>query len=147
MNRTAAPGLFAVLIIAVALFAFGCGGDGGGGVAPAPQPAAGTATVQGQIVGADNPGTPIANAVITVEGLARSVTSGADGRFAIANLPAGDWLISVITPQSEEYGTSSARVTLGEDETATVSMAVLPLGLAAPEQIPVSYTHLRAHET
>ncbi len=137
MNRRVALGLLTGLIIAVAIFAVGCdgGGDDGDGVTPTPGPAAGTAMLQGQVVGADNPETLIANAVVTVEGTGRETVSASDGSFTIAGLPAGDWTVTVVTPQSAEYGSAKAQVPLVEDETSAVNFAVMPLKLAAPKQI------------
>ncbi|MBD3292416.1 MAG: hypothetical protein GF393_05800 [Armatimonadia bacterium] len=147
MHRKAALGWLIGLFIAVAIIAVGCGGgdDGvGGGVAPTPP--AGTATLNGQVVAASNTNSLIANAVVTIQQAGqvaaaqaggRTATTAADGGFAFTNLPAGDWIVMVTTPQSEEFGTASARVSLNDDQTTTVSMAVLPLGLATPQQIQV----------
>ncbi|MGI5819410.1 MAG: carboxypeptidase-like regulatory domain-containing protein [Armatimonadota bacterium] len=135
MHRRAKLGWLTGLIIAVALIAAGCGG--GNGQDGGPAPTTGTATLNGQVVSASSTGTLIANAVVTVEGTGRSAMTGADGGFVITNLPAGERVVSVTTPQSAEYGTASARVALVSNQTKTVSFAVLPLGLQAPERILV----------
>lgn len=136
MHRSIAMGWLTGLIVAVAIITLGCGGgDGGGGVVPPPGPAGGTATLNGQVVGADNVGTLIANAVVTVQGTGRSATSDANGNFAINGLPAGNFTVLVTTPQSEAYGTATAVVPLTANQTTTVNFAVLPLGLEPPEQI------------
>ena len=133
MHRTRALGWLTGLMVAVAIITVGCGGgDGGGGVVPGP---AGTATLTGNVVGADNVAAVIANAVVTVQGTGRSANSDAAGNFTITGLPSGTFTVLVTTPQSEEYGTATASVPLTDNQTTTVSFAVMPLGLAQPEQI------------
>jgi len=134
MHRTRALGWLTGLIVAVAIITVGCGGgNDGDGVIPGP--AGGSATLTGKVVGADNVATVIANAVVTVQGTGRSANSDAAGDFTIAGLPSGTFTVLVTTPQSEEYGTATAGVPLTDDQTTTVSFAVLPLELAQPEQI------------
>ena len=151
MHRKAALGWLTGLIIAVALIAVGCGGGdgGGGGGGGTPPPQSGTATLNGQVVAASNTNTIIQGAVVTIRPVGqvaaaqsgeRSVNTGADGGFAFTNLPAGTWAVSVTTPLSEDFGTAGARVSLVADRTTTVSLAVLPLGLAAPERINLDPT-------
>jgi len=135
MHRTASLSWLAGLIIVVAVIAAGCGSGGGDGQAP--PPGTGTATLNGQVVAADNTGTVIPSAVVTVEGTGKSATTGTDGGFVITGLPSGERLVTVTTPQSADYGTASARVPLVSNQTRTVSFAVLPLGLPAPQQILV----------
>ncbi len=134
MHRTRALGWLTGLIVAVAIITAGCGGgNDGGGVIPGP--AGGTAALTGKVVGADNVATVIANAVVTVQGTGRSANSDGAGNFTIAGLPSGTFTVLVTTPQSEEYGTATARVPLTDNQATTVSFAVLPLALAQPEQI------------
>jgi len=147
MHRTAALGWLTGLSIAVAIIAVGCGGgDGGGGGGVTPPPATGTATLNGQVVAASDTNSLIANAVVTAQPAAqvasaqagaRTTTTGANGGFVFTNLPAGNWNVTVTTPQSEQFGTANARVPLTADETTTVSLAVLPLGLVAPQSIQI----------
>ncbi|MFP4248473.1 MAG: carboxypeptidase-like regulatory domain-containing protein [Armatimonadota bacterium] len=149
MHRKARLGWLTGLMAAVAIIAVGCGGgDGEGGEAP-PPPATATGTLNGQVVDASDTNTVVPNAEVTVEAVgetttaqagARTVTTGADGGFSFDDLPAGDWIVSAVTPRSEELGGGRARAPVTDDATTTVSLAVLPLGLAAPERIELSPT-------
>lgn len=149
MHRKARLGWLTGLMAAVAIIAVGCGGgDGDGGEAP-PPPATATGTLNGQVVDASDTNTIVPNAVVTIEPVegtttaqsgARTITTGADGGFAFDDLPAGDWTVTVATPQSDELGGGIARAPVTGDATTTVSLAVLPLGLAAPERIELSPT-------
>lgn len=150
MHRTAALGWLTGLTIAVAIIAVGCsGGDGAGDGGVAPPPPADTATLNGQVVSASDLGSLVANAVVTVRPVGQSAsaqdgdvvaTTDVNGGFVFRELPAGEYIITVTTPTSEELGTATARVTLNAAQTKTVSMAVLPLGLLAPEQILIDPT-------
>ncbi len=134
MHCRSALGWLTGLTVALAIISLGCdGGDGGGDGGPAPQ--TGTATLTGTVVSAADTGITVPNAVVTVQGTGGSAVSGADGRFTINNLPAGEWPVEVQTPQSEDYGTADARVPLTVGQTTTVNLAVLPLGTPRPQQI------------
>lgn len=135
MHRTIALGTLTGLIVALAIILGGCEGSDAGGGAPPPGPAGGTATLTGVVVGADNTATMIANAEVEVQGTGRSAITDGNGRFTIANLAPGTRTVFVTTPQSEVYGTATAQVPLVENQTTTVSLAVLPLGLEPPVQI------------
>ncbi len=135
MHRSRALGWLTCLIVVVALITMGCGGgDGDGGGTPTP---AGSATLTGKIIAADNTATAVRDAVITVQGAGRSGTSNASGAFTITGLPSGSYIVTVNAPNSEQYGTASARVTLSDNQTTTVNLALLPLGVAAPERVLV----------
>ncbi len=139
MHRKAALGWLTCLTIAVVITVAGCsGGDDGNDVAP--PPADGTGTLNGQVVAASDTGVLVPNAVVTVEEIGRSVTTGVSGGFAFSNLPVGTWTVTVTTPQSEDLGTARARVPVARNETTTVSLAVLPLGIVAPAQISLDPT-------
>lgn len=147
MHRRAALGWLTCLMITVAIIAVGCGGgDGGGDDGVTPPPPSGTATLNGQVVAADNTAFLVPNAEVTIQqagqtataqATRRSATTGVDGGFIFQGLTAGTWIVTVTTPQSAEYGTASARVPLVANQTTRVSMAVLPLNLQAPEQIRI----------
>lgn len=135
MHSKWALGWLIGLIVAVAIIGVGCGGggeeEGGGGL----QPLFGSATLTGTVAAADNTAVPLANALITVVGTNRSTNSAADGTFTLQNLPTGTFEVRVETPDSEDYGTASAQVTLVAQQTVTVTFAVMPLDAPAPEQI------------
>ncbi|NLO07358.1 MAG: carboxypeptidase regulatory-like domain-containing protein [candidate division WS1 bacterium] len=133
MHRTTALSLLISLTVATAIIITGCGGggDGDGGV-PGP---AGSATLTGKVVAANDTDMPLANAQVTVTGTGRTANTGADGSFTITGLDAGTVAVQVTTPQSDTYGTANAQVPLAAGETTAVNFAVLPIGLAAPEQI------------
>lgn len=133
MHSRWALGSLIGLMVVVAIIGVGCGGDDDdeGGV----QPPLGTATLTGKVVAADNVTTAIANAEITVVGTNRTTTSAADGSFTLRDLPSGTCTVRVETPYSEAYGTACAQVTLVDQQTVTITLAVLPLDAPAPEQI------------
>jgi len=151
MHRKAALGWLTGLIMAAAIIAVGCGGgDGGGGDDVTPPPPTGTATLNGQVVAANDTSQLLTSADVTIEPAGetaaaqagrRTVTTGPDGGFAFTGLSAGEWTVRVTTPQSEEYGTGMARVPLVADRTTTVSVAVLPLDIAAPQSIVLDPTN------
>lgn len=149
MHRKAALGWLTGLIMAVALIAVGCGGGDGGGGDDVTPPPTGTATLNGQVVAANDTSLLLTNADVTIEPVGqtaaaqaggRTVTTGPDGGFAFTGLSAGEWTMRVTTPQSEEYGTGTARVPLVAGRTTTVSVAVLPLDTAAPQTIVLDPT-------
>ena len=63
---------------------------------------AGTSRISGIVVSDENPERPVARAIVTVSGggltLGRTSVTGADGRFAFGNLPAGDFTIRAVKP-------------------------------------------------
>lgn len=122
------------LIIVVAVISVGCGGGEGEGGA-APPPPLSTATLTGTVVAADNTQLKFANAVITVVGTGRQGVTAADGSFTMQNLPVGTWQVEVQTPDSEQYGTATAQVTLDPNKVTRVNFAVLPLDASTPEEI------------
>jgi hypothetical protein len=85
-------------------------------------------------------GQVIGNAVVTVQGIKNTAITGPDGGFIIEGLPPGTSTVMVTTPQSEQLGTAMAEVPLAEGRTTRVSLAVLPLDVAAPQQIQVDPT-------
>ncbi len=135
MQTRSIPGLLTVLsIITLTVLGLGCdGGDGGGGAQP-PAPA-GTATVQGTVVAADNSSTALVDALVEVVGTTISTTSGADGGFTLARIPPGTWTVRVTASNSADYGMASAEVTLAAGDTVTIDFAVLPLGVTEPQSI------------
>lgn len=136
MHSKWALGWLIGLIVVASIIGAGCGGDGDGdGGGGGTQPLFGNAALTGRVVAADNVAVTLANALITVVGANRSTSSAADGSFLLQNLPVGTWQVRVETPDSETYGTASARVTLNAQETAVVNFAVLPLAAPQPEQI------------
>jgi len=133
MHGKWALGWLTGLIIVAVVINVGCGGGEGEGAAPPPP--LGTATLTGTVVAADNIQLTFANAVITVVGTGRQGVSGADGSFTMQNLPVGTWQVEVQTPDSEEYGTATAQVTLDPNQVTRVNFAVLPLDTTTPQQI------------
>ncbi len=145
MHRKATLGWLTGLLIAVALIAGGCsGGDGNGGddgdVTPPPTD---SGTLNGQVVAASDTRMVVEHADVTITRVGqtdtaqatRTATTGVDGGFVFDDLPAGTWAVNVTNPRSERLGTGSARVSIVPDRTSTISVAVLPLGLATPERI------------
>src|SRR5665647_3466397 len=128
-------------------------------IAPTPHAAfaaraASTDTVQGTVV--DSAGSPVGDVVVSLVELERATTTGRDGRFVLADVPRGRQTLAVrrvgFAPQSQTLivsGTTTLTLTLGPTalrlEVVTVTATRAPISpLASP---PVSYTHLRAHET
>ncbi|MEV0383536.1 S8 family serine peptidase [Nonomuraea sp. NPDC050643] len=76
-------------------------------------------------------GAPMAGATVTVTGpLSRSVTTGADGRYAIPRLPAGDYRLSA-AKFGYETATADVTITAEQSTTADVPMTVLPTGVVS----------------
>lgn len=135
MHHRSALAWLTALLMVLAVINFGCGGGDGGGGDGQPGPAFGTGTLTGTVFAADAPTVIVPNAVVTVEGAGLTANGGSDGAFTINNVPAGDYTVTVATPESEDYGTARADVSVATNETTTVNFAVLPLGVEAPEQI------------
>src|SRR5678816_3529221 len=112
-------GVFVALIIMGAQGAQGAqSAQGARGAQP---PAAAPGAISGVVLGRDTRQV-VANAVVTVVGSSLTATTGPTGRFTIAAVPVGEVTLDVMAPGFIELKTGAVR-------------------------IPVSYTHLRAHET
>ena len=73
-------------------------------------PAAGqpSGTVQGTVVD-EGGGAPLAAAVVTIEELDRSATTGSDGAFSFSDVPAGDYSLTV---RRQGFGPLTSRITV-----------------------------------
>lgn len=105
--------------------------------------AAGTGKLEGKVTAGDK---PIAGARLLVasnHGRAQGVamyfpTTGPDGAFSVPSLPAGAYLVSVMSTPA------GAGVEVKKDETATVSIDVSPmLGAGQPSDAPPPRPHAR----
>ena len=94
-----------------------------------------TGRISGQVV--DESGAPVSGALVTIASPAlqgeREITSGADGRFLAALLPAGTYTITTISP-----GTSPVEVTLrvGVGQTVPLEVRLTP-GAEVTEEVTV----------
>ncbi len=132
MRSRFALSLLAVLIFAFAIAFTGCDGTADDPDVPTPPS---TATLTGRVIAADDTTRALGNAEVTVA--ERKVVTGSGGSFTIENLPAGDHVVDVRTPQSATHGTARVRVPLEEGKTTHVNVAVLPLDVPAPEKIEI----------
>jgi plastocyanin len=104
------------LILAAALTALtACGSDGGGPSGPSTNT---NGTVRGVVN--DNTGAPVASASVALTGTgqaARSTTTGNDGTYTFATVPAGAYTVAVTPPAGFTLsggGTSAITVTAGQ---------------------------------
>ena len=117
-----AAGLACRAIAAVALVALAaCGGDRD------PISTVTNGSIRGSVT--DNTGASVASAAIALTGnaqAARTTTSGADGAYAFANLPAGTYSLAVTAPNGFAVGaTGTTSVTVAAGTQATASAFVL----------------------
>ena len=113
-------GLLTVLIAATGL------------LAPRTVLAQGAGLVQGAVVDEAN-GAPLADAVVTVEELGSSATTGPDGAFSIPAVPAGDYTVSVLR---DGYAPLVTPVTVTAGGTLTLDLRVP--SAAFEEQVQVT---------
>ena len=80
-----------------------------------------TGTIEGAVVGSN--GLPMSGAFVTLTGTAASQESitGADGSWAFADLPAGDYVVTAMLPG---FDTAELEVTLGAGATETVQLVL-----------------------
>ena len=127
MHRNLTPAVVgALLSLSLAGHARAQGSDATAQVAPR-----GTSAVAGRVTSS---GAPLAGAHIVgrerVSGVERSATSGADGRFMLADLPEGEYALSVRAIGYRERGLSVA-LTGGRTETVDVTLERTPVMLEA----------------
>jgi TonB-dependent starch-binding outer membrane protein SusC len=89
--------------------------------AAAPLAAQATGTVVGRVIDADN-GQPVAAAQVTVAGTQLGRATGDDGRFTLANIPAGAFTVTV---RRIGYQQQSRAVTLAAGATVTVNITLV----------------------
>lgn len=94
--------LVMLLTLITTLIVAGCGG-GTGSVPTVPTSDPNLATVTGIITDTTASSTPVQGALVTVAGTSLKATTGADGRFAITNVPVGAVGINVVTPSLTSY--------------------------------------------
>ncbi len=89
--------------------------------ATAPATAQTTGTIAGTVVGSN--GLPMSGAFVTLTGTAASQESvtGADGSWAFADLPAGDYVVAAMLPG---FDTAELQVTLTADAAQTVQLVL-----------------------
>src|ERR1043165_3749319 len=79
-----------------------------------------TGSIHGVVTQA-GPKTPIERATITVSGTTLATTTGAEGQYTVAGVPAGThWVI----PRRLGYAADSASVTVRDGETATADLTL-----------------------
>ncbi|MEV0647023.1 S8 family serine peptidase [Phytomonospora sp. NPDC050363] len=82
-------------------------------------PRGGTGALNGTVTG---DGAPLAGATVVIDGpMDRTLTTGADGKFAVAVASVGDY---TVTASKFGYGTDSATGTVTEGQTTTVDLAL-----------------------
>lgn len=97
------------------------------GSAPVQQDVEGAAgRLEGRVLSAED-GAPVAGARIYVRGRTTEAVSDAQGRFGMA-LPAGSWELSVVASAFASQTVDG--VAVGADEVASVSLELVPAGLA-----------------
>lgn len=99
--------------LALGMFGFGgCGGSGGSGGQPAP-----SGTVSGRVT--TDSSTPVSGASVSCGGV--TATSDADGRYTLANVPAGSQTLTVTASGCQDHS-SSVTVPAGGSVTADVTL-------------------------
>ena len=81
-----------------------------------------TGSIAGTVTSAED-GTAIAGATVLVEDTGQSATTGTDGTYAIADVPAGD---HTVTASADGFESSSQVVTVLENQTTTADFALNP---------------------
>jgi TonB-linked SusC/RagA family outer membrane protein len=89
--------------------------------AAAPLAAQATGTIVGRVIDGDN-GQPVAAAQVTVAGTQLGRATGDDGRFTLANIPAGTFTVTV---RRIGYQQQSRAVTLAAGATVTVNVTLV----------------------
>jgi N-acetylneuraminic acid mutarotase len=111
------------MVLAAACILAACGGDG----APSAVPPETTGNIRGTVT--DNTGATVANAavVLTRSGQDnRTASSGTDGAYTFANVPAGTYTLTVTPPTGFTIGaTGSASITVAGGSQTNVSAIVL----------------------
>jgi hypothetical protein len=112
--------LVMLLALLASLAVVGCGGGGGGGTpTTTPTVPVGSktlATVTGIVTDSTAAAAPISGAVVSIAGTGLKATTGADGKFAIVNVPVGTVGVKVLTPSvslfypTVLYGTSPVKL-------------------------------------
>ncbi|MEO8396832.1 MAG: carboxypeptidase regulatory-like domain-containing protein [Chloroflexota bacterium] len=89
-----------------------------------PEVRVGSASIRGQVV--DSQGKGVANAVVFVEGMSVSVTTGENGTFSISGVPGGQLVIVVgVTPEAPHFVT----VSVGASDSKDVGQIVYESGI------------------
>ena len=115
----------------VVLVAAGCDSD-----TPDPIDPGTFGTITGTVTDAED-NAPLANATVTVEGAARTVTTDANGNFTISEFPSGSYTVVAV---ANGFEMSTADVTVSAGATATAAIALeaggpLTLDFAAPAAV------------
>jgi iron complex outermembrane receptor protein len=97
--------------------------------------AQGTASISGRILSSDG-NRPLADVILRLDGTPRSATSGADGRYRLAALPPGEY---VLTARLLGYDEARRSVTLTPGAAVTVDLTLRP-GAVVVAPIVVSAT-------
>ena len=100
-------------------------------VLAAPLHAQQTGTITGQVVDATND-RPLPGAQVSVAGTGIGVLSGAEGRFTLSNVPAGE---VTVRAQLIGYRMATETLTLGAGETATLNFRLPVSALALDEMV------------
>lgn len=120
------------LVMLLTLFASftmtGCGGGSSSNNNSGPVSDPTLATVTGIVTDTTASGTPVQGAVVSIAGTSLKATTGADGKFAIINVPIGVVGVAILTPSaSTYYGTVLYGASGSQKQFDT---QVCPLGLA-----------------
>ena len=128
MKRTGVLGLCLLLVVGRPAFA------------QAPVPTAGGIT---GVVTAAESGQPLSGASVRVAGTRLGAVTGSDGRYTIAEVPAGRVTVQV---SFLGYGTAERTITVAGGETATVDMSLSVQALALGNVVVVGYATQRRQD-
>jgi TonB-linked SusC/RagA family outer membrane protein len=109
-------------MLALALFPHPLAAQGGGRIT-------GTVTESGA-------GRPLANVTVTVTGAERRAVTGPDGRYTIADVPAGSRTLAIT---GMGFGTVTRLVTVAAGATTTVDVQLSPVTILLDEVVAVGY--------
>ncbi len=131
--------LFACAVVALVSMLAGCGGGGSAvPIQPRPpddgQPPAGTASVAGWVVNAQDTTLALPNAQVTATP-GTSTTSAADGGFRINNLPAGAIELVVQPAAGQSFWGARLTVNVLNGIVTPVVVALVPQNLAVPDRL------------
>ncbi len=126
--------LVAVLLTALLV---GCGG-GTGPEPTGPPPPTGTAQIQGEVQGADNPDVKIGYAEVSAQPAAVTTSTDTQGCFTLRNLPAGNTALHINPLHHPDYQPQTLLVPAAAGQTTMVMINVLPSGTATPAQITLA---------
>ena len=136
-----------LLTLIVSLAVTGCGGGGtptpvnGGSSQGVPKGNPNLATIVGTVTDTTAAATPIAGAIVKVAGTSLQTTTGANGKFAIINVPVQAIGITVITPSVATYYGAVVYGTKQYDDTVACPIPVTGLQKSAigPVTLPNTF--------